>query len=74
VGLSLLELVTTTFVLPERGSAAARRPYRTAVSRLRDQMEESNRLIAPTDADRQSWRDRRGPNPNPFFARIRFAP
>jgi hypothetical protein len=48
------DLVTTSFVLLECGNAAARRPYRSAVSRLRQQMELGNRLIAPTDGDWQS--------------------
>jgi len=48
------DLVTTSFVLLECANAAARRPYRSAVSRLRRQMELGNRLIAPTDRDWQS--------------------
>lgn len=45
------DLVTTSFVLLECGNAAARRPYRSAVSRLCKQMEMSHRLILPTIED-----------------------
>jgi len=48
------DLVTTSFVLLECGNAAARRPYRSAVSRLRTQMEPGNRLIVPTNEDWQT--------------------
>lgn len=48
------DLVTSSFVLLECGNAAARRPYRSAVSRLRKQMEASQRLIIPTVEDSQS--------------------
>ena len=48
------DLVTSSFVLLECGNAAARRPYRSAVSRLRKQMEISHRLIAPTAEDWQT--------------------
>ena len=53
VGLSAshASVVTTTFILLECGNASARRPYRSAVSRLRQQMERGNRLITPTTAD-----------------------
>lgn len=44
-------LLTTNFVLAECGNAAARRPYRQAVSRLRQQMESTNRLVIPTSED-----------------------
>ncbi len=37
-------LVTSSFVLLECGNAAARRPYRSAVSRLRKQMEPGHHL------------------------------
>lgn len=47
-------VLTTTFVLAECGNAAARRPYRLAVHRLRAQLETDGRLIWPTEAD---WRD-----------------
>jgi predicted nucleic acid-binding protein len=48
------ELITSSFVLIECGNAAARRPYRSAVSRLRKQMEQRHRLILPTVEDWQS--------------------
>lgn len=59
--------MTTTFVLLECGNAAARRPYRSAVDRLRQQMELSNSAIVPSDNDwREAWTaysrsDARGP-------------
>jgi len=54
---SRADLVTTTYVLLECGNAAARRPYRLAVSQLRERMEESGRLIAPTREDwENAWR------------------
>ena len=50
------DLVTSSFVLLECGNTAARRPYRSAVSRLRTQMEPGHRLIVPTDEDWQgAW-------------------
>ena len=50
------DLITTTFILLECGNAAARRPCRSAVGRLREQMEQGNRLITPTETDwRQAW-------------------
>jgi predicted nucleic acid-binding protein len=49
-------VVTTTFVLLECGNAAARRPYRLTVDRLRENLEAANGLIVPTEADwRQAW-------------------
>jgi predicted nucleic acid-binding protein len=42
---------TTTFVLLECGNMAARRPYRSRVSNLRDKLERRNELIAPTEGD-----------------------
>ena len=45
------DLVTSSFVLLECGNAAARRPYRSAVSRLRKQMEPGHHLIVPTAED-----------------------
>ncbi len=54
-------LVTTTFVLLECGNAAARRPYRLAVDRLREQMESSGLLVTPNDEDwRNAWNAYRG--------------
>ena len=51
---SRVELITTTHVLLECGNAAARRPYRSAVNRLRKQLEQGNRLVAPTTDDWQT--------------------
>jgi predicted nucleic acid-binding protein len=49
-------VVTTTFVFLECGNAAARRAYRSAVARLRQQMEDGNRLIVPTNEDwKTAW-------------------
>ena len=48
------DLVTSGFILLECGNAAARRPYRSAVSRLRKQVELGQRLITPTVEDWQS--------------------
>lgn len=48
------DLVTSSYVLLECGNAAARRPYRSAVGRLRTQMEISNRLVVPTIEDWES--------------------
>jgi predicted nucleic acid-binding protein len=44
-------VVTTTYVLLECGNAAARRPYRTAVDRLRQALDTAGCLIRPTAAD-----------------------
>ena len=53
---SRADLVTTTAILLECVNAAARRPYRSAVSRLRNEMEKGNRLIAPISDDwRTAW-------------------
>ncbi len=50
------DLVTSSFVLLECGNAAARRPYRAAVTRLRKEMEMAHRLILPTIEDcRTAW-------------------
>jgi len=47
---------TTTFVLLECGNAAARRPYRPAVDRLRERLESGGMLISPGDEDwRRAW-------------------
>src|SRR5438093_5330231 len=54
LGASRANLVTTTFVLLECGNAAARRPYRSAVSRLRTQLEAGGRLVAPSAEDWQT--------------------
>lgn len=46
--------IASSFVLLECGNAAARRPYRAAVSRLRAQLEQGHRLIVPTADDWQT--------------------
>jgi uncharacterized protein len=48
------DLVTSSFVLLECGNAAARRPYRSAVSRLRKYMEPGHHLVVPTAEDWQA--------------------
>ena len=48
------DLITSSFVLLECGNAAARKPYRSAVSRLRKQMEPGHHLIVPTVEDWQA--------------------
>jgi uncharacterized protein len=49
-------LTSTSFVLLECANAAARRPYRLAVDRLRERMESNNMLVFPTHADwNQAW-------------------
>jgi len=48
------DLVTSSFVLLECGNAAARRPYRGAVNRLRKEMEVAHRLMVPTIEDCQT--------------------
>lgn len=45
------DVVTTSFVLLECGNAAARRPYRAAVARLRERLESGHLLILPTSSD-----------------------
>ena len=48
--------VTTTFILLECGNTAARRPYRSHVSALRDKLERRNELIVPTEGDwKTAW-------------------
>ncbi len=48
--------ITTSFVLLECGNAAARRPYRQAVVRLRERLEAAGSLIVPTAEDwTQAW-------------------
>jgi predicted nucleic acid-binding protein len=42
---------TTPFVLLECGNAASRRPYRAAVDPIRQQFEQANTLIWPTDEE-----------------------
>jgi predicted nucleic acid-binding protein len=48
---SRIPLITTTFVLLECGNAAARRPYRHEVDRLRRILDQRNELVAPILAD-----------------------
>jgi uncharacterized protein len=49
-------LWTTTFVLLETANAAARRPYRPAVDRLRRALESAHTLITPSDSDwTEAW-------------------
>jgi len=43
--------LATTFVMLECGNAAARRPFRQKVCELRQNLEEGNSLITPTEAD-----------------------
>jgi uncharacterized protein len=43
--------VTTAFVLLECGNGAARKPFRSAPSRLRKQLEQRGKLILPTIED-----------------------
>jgi uncharacterized protein len=48
------DVITTTFIILECGNASARRPYRFAVSRLRQELERGKRLILPTTEDWQT--------------------
>ena len=49
-------MITGSFVLLECGNAAARKPYRSSVSRLCKEMELGFRLIVPTNEDWQlAW-------------------
>lgn len=45
------QFVTTTLILYEFGNAAARKPYRGAVDRVRRRMISDGRLIEPSEAD-----------------------
>jgi uncharacterized protein len=45
------DFFTTSYVLLECGNAAARQPYRSAASDLKEFMTSSGRLIHPTDQD-----------------------
>lgn len=60
-------LLTTTYVLLECGNAAARRPYRLAVTRLYERLEAAGLLVEPSADDvRQAWADyRRGDTEQP---------
>jgi predicted nucleic acid-binding protein len=44
-------LISTSFIMIECGNAAARRPYRPAVARFRQELQQSGRLIVPTEDD-----------------------
>jgi len=50
------DTVTTSFVIAECGNAAARKRFRNAVDRLRENLEISKQLIHPTPDD---WRTAR---------------
>jgi hypothetical protein len=69
-------VTTTTFVILECGNASARRPYRSAVSRLRQELERGQRLIAPTEEDWQTaWAayDKGGANSAGIVDQVTFA-
>jgi uncharacterized protein len=49
-------LTTTSFILLECANAAARRPYRQSVERLRERMEANGMVVFPTHEDwEQAW-------------------
>ena len=51
-------IITTTFVMLECGNAAARRPFRSKVCRLRETLDRRNELFVPTEDDwKQAWAD-----------------
>ena len=51
-----VSLLTTSFVLLECGNAAARRPYRQAVVRLRARLESAGLVVLPTTEDwQEAW-------------------
>jgi uncharacterized protein len=53
---SRAKMLTTSHVFLECGNAAARRPYRQAVGRLREKLEFADALIHPTHDDwRLAW-------------------
>ena len=57
-------VMTTTFVLLECGNAAARRPYRQSVDRLRTYLEAANLLITPQAEDWEwAWETYRAEGP-----------
>jgi hypothetical protein len=69
-------VITTTFIILECGNASARRPYRSAVSRLRQELERGQRLIAPTTEDWQTaWNayDQGGANSAGIVDQVTFA-
>lgn len=50
-------LVTTSYVLLECGNAAARRPYRKEVNRLRELLERRSEILVPTQHEwEEAWR------------------
>lgn len=52
--------VTTSFVMLECGNAASRRPYRHLVDALRIKLEQSDKLIIPTESDwERAWHEYR---------------
>jgi uncharacterized protein len=52
---------TTSFILLECANAAARRPFRQAVERLREQLESAGALVFPTNEDwHGAWASYRG--------------
>lgn len=52
-----IRLVSSSFVLLECGNAAARRPYRMAVERLRQSLEQSGLLVVPNASDwDEAWK------------------
>jgi hypothetical protein len=56
LGRAKASFTTTSFVLLECANAAARRPYRQAVERLRVRLEARNMLEFPTEEDwRLAW-------------------
>jgi predicted nucleic acid-binding protein len=56
--ISRSQLVTTLPVILECGNAAARRPYRSAVSRLREKLQNVGKLIIPTEEDwKLAWKN-----------------
>jgi predicted nucleic acid-binding protein len=61
---SKASLITTNYVLLECGNAAARRPYKHAVDRLRQKLEKRGDLIFPNAADwAQAWKEYRAVPP-----------
>jgi len=65
LGRAKAALTTTSFVLLECANAAARRPYRQAVDRLRERMESANMLVFPTDDDwHEAWTSYRQGDPS----------
>jgi predicted nucleic acid-binding protein len=69
-------VITTTFIILECVNASARRPYRSAVSQLRQELERGQRLITPTPEDWQTaWNayDLGGANSAGIVDHITFA-